>query len=247
MLKHYSPAAGLFLFLLAAWEAACRLLHLPAYILPAPSRVAAALWQWRGPLLTQHLPVTLEEAVLGLLISVVLGAVLGVAMHFSRPVGRALYPLIVASQTIPVIAISPLFLFWFGYTLPQKVAMVVLVAFFPVAMATRDGLQSADPDLLEWMRAAGATRWRMLTMVEAPAALPGFFSGLKMAASVSVIGAVLGEWLGGSAGLGIFGRRAANQLKAADLFASVVLLAMMGISLFLLAALLERLVVKNRN
>lgn len=247
MLKRYGPAGALLAALFLAWEAACRGLQIPPYILPAPTRVAVALWQWREPLLLQHLPVTLTETLLGLLLSVVLGVLCAGVMHLSPPVSRALYPLIVASQTIPIIALSPVFLFWFGYSLSQKVAVVVLVAFFPVAMATRDGLRAADPDLLEWLRAAGASRWRRLTLAEIPAALPGFFSGLKMAASVSVIGAVLGEWLGGEAGLAIFGRRAASNLKSPELFASVVLLALLGIALFLAAAGLERLIIQRRT
>lgn len=246
MLKRYAPPAGLLLVFLLLWEAACRLLHVPPYILPPPTRVAGALWQWRSTLLLEHLPVTLTETLLGLTISVVLGVALAVAMHLLPPVSRALYPLIVASQAIPVIAISPVFLFWFGYSLGQKVAVVVLVAFFPVVIATRDGLNAADPDLLEWMRSAGATRWRTLRMAEAPAALPSFFSGLKIAASVSVIGAVLGEWLGGQKGLGVYGRRAASNLKSPELLASVVLLAALGVALFLLAALFERLVTRRR-
>lgn len=247
MLKRYGPALILLISLFAAWEAACRLLPIPPYILPAPSKIAGALWQWREPLLLQHFPLTLKETLLGLIISVILGVAIAVSMHFSPPVNRALYPLIVASQTIPIIALSPVFLFWFGYSLSQKVAVVVLVAFFPVAMATRDGLRSADPELLGWLKAAGASRWRTLVMAEAPAALPAFFSGLKMAASVSVIGAVLGEWLGGDAGLAIYGRRAASNLKSPELFASVVLLALMGIALFLLAAGLERLACRYRR
>ncbi|HWI63683.1 MAG TPA: ABC transporter permease [Symbiobacteriaceae bacterium] len=247
MVKRLTAPAVLAAALLLIWEAACRWLSVPAFILPAPSRVAAALWQWREPLLLQHLPVTFQEAFVGLVISVVLGALFALAMHLSPPVSRALYPLIVASQTIPIIALSPVFLFWFGYSLSQKVAVVVLVAFFPVAMATRDGLRSADPELLGWLKAAGASRWRMLAMAEVPAALPTFFSGLKMAASVSVIGAVLGEWLGGEAGLAIYGRRAASNLKSPELFASVVLLAALGIALFGMAALLERLTLRRRQ
>jgi putative hydroxymethylpyrimidine transport system permease protein len=247
MLKRHGPAWTLLISLLLAWELACRYLRVPAYILPPPSQIARALWTWRGPLLTQHLPATLTETLLGLGISIVLGVVMAVLMHLLPPVSRALYPLVVASQTIPIIALSPVFLFWFGYSLAQKVAVVVLVAFFPVVVNTRDGLRSADPDLLEWMRAAGASRWRTLRMAEAPAALPSFFTGLKMAASVSVIGAVLGEWLGGEKGLGIFGRRAVTTLKSPELFASVVLLALLGEGLFLLAALAERLVLKHRS
>ncbi|MFZ5824613.1 MAG: ABC transporter permease [Bacillota bacterium] len=240
MLRRNGPAAGLLLGLLLLWEAGCRWLQVPNFILPAPSRIVQALWEWRGPLLTEHLPVTALEALLGLGISIVLGVALAVAMHLWPPLHRALYPLIVASQTVPVIAISPVFLFWFGYSLGQKVAVVVLITFFPIAIGTFDGLRSTDPDLLDWLRTAGASRWRQLRMAEAPSALPAFITSLRVAAPVSVIGAVIGEWLGGQAGLGVFGRRAASNLKSAELFASVVLLALFGIALVLLVVWAER-------
>lgn len=240
MLRRYGPAATLLILGGIGWDLAVRYLRIPTYILPAPGQIAAALWRWRQPLLRQHLPVTLLEVLIGLGLSVCLGVALALAMHLVPLIHRAVYPIIIASQTIPIIAISPLFLFWFGYTLSQKVAVVVLITFFPVVVATVDGLGSADPDLLAWLRAAGASRWRILRMAEAPAALPAFFTGLKVAATFSVIGAVIGEWLGGQAGLGVFGRRAGSALKSPDLFASVVLLALLGVLLFLLMAWVER-------
>lgn len=240
MLRRYGASLLLLMALALFWEGACRLLSIPAYILPAPSRALLALWQWRGPLLTEHLPVTATEVLIGLSLSLLLGLASALAMHLSPIVSRTLYPLLVASQTIPVIAISPVFLFWFGYSLTQKVAVVMLITFFPIAVNTYDGLRSSDSELLNWMRAAGASRWRILRLVEIPSALPAFFTGMKVAATVSVIGAVIGEWLGGQAGLGVFGRRAAAGLKSPELFASVFLLAMLGIALFALTAWVER-------
>lgn len=247
MLRRNLPAASLLLALLLAWEAACRLLSIPLFILPAPSRILTALWNWRQALLLEHLPVTATETLLGLAISLALGLALAVAMHLWEPLRQALYPLIVASQTIPVIAISPVFLFWFGYSLGQKVAVVVLITFFPIAIATLDGLRAADPDVVAWLRTAGASRWQILRMAEGPAALPAFFSGLRVATPVSVIGAVIGEWLGGQAGLGVFGRRAASNLKSAELFASVVVLALFGILLVLLVRLAEERLMPYRT
>lgn len=247
MLRRNTPAAALSLALLLLWEVGCRWLHVPNFILPAPSRIGQALWTWREALLGEHLPVTAAEALLGLGISIVLGVLLAAAMHLWPALQRALYPLIVASQTIPVIAISPVFLFWFGYSLSQKVAVVVLITFFPIAISTLDGLRSTDPDLLDWLQTAGATRWSILRMAEAPSALPAFFTSLRVAAPVSVIGAVIGEWLGGQAGLGVFGRRAASSLKSAELFASVVLLALFGIMLVLLVVWVERKLMPYRR
>ncbi|EAU64712.1 ABC transporter, permease [Stigmatella aurantiaca DW4/3-1] len=213
---------------------------MPSFILPAPSQIATAFWTWREALLLEHLPITLAETLAGLIVSVILGVAVAAAMHLSPVVNRLVYPVIVASQTIPVIALSPLFLFWFGYSFAQKVAVVVLITFFPVAVNTADGLRSADRELLAWMRASGADRWRILRMVEAPNAMPHFFTGLKQAATISVIGAVIGEWLGGQSGLGIFGRRASSSLKTPELFASVILLAVMGGLLFSLVSWAER-------
>lgn len=240
MLKRYGPATTLLLGLILLWEFATRLMQTPVFILPPPSRILQALWEWREALLFEHLPVTLTEVLIGLLASVVGGVAIAAAMHLSALVNRAFYPLIIASQTIPTIAISPVFLLWFGYSLSQKVAVVCLITFFPMAVGVYDGLRSTDPDLLEWLRAAGAGRWRIFRMAELPSALPAFFTSLKIAATYSVVGAVLGEWLGGQSGLGVYGRRAGSSLKAPELWASVVVLTLLGIVLFLLASGLER-------
>lgn len=240
LLREWAAPALLMLGLLAAWEVACRLFRVPAFILPPPSAVAAALWEMREPLFRVHLPVTALEVAVGFVASAVVGVALTAAMRLSPHLARALYPLVVASQTIPVIATSPVFLLWFGYTLTQKVAVTVLISFFTVTVNTYDGLRSADPDLVDLLRAAGATRWQIFTRAEVPSALPLFFSGLKVAAAVSVIGATIGEWLGGEAGLGVFGRRMVSTLRAAPLFASVFLLSLLGIGFFLLIAWVER-------
>lgn len=247
MLKRYGAAGALLLALLLLWELLCRWLAVPTYILPAPSRALEALWQWRSVLFGQHLATTGVEVLIGLGVSVVLGAGLAIGMHLSPVLGRVLSPLVVASQTIPIIAVAPVFLFWFGYSLTQKVAVVVLITFFPVAVATYDGLRSADPELLDWMRAAGASRSRILRMVELPSALPAFFTGLKMSAAVSVTGAVIAEWLGGQTGLGVYGRRAASTLRSPELFASVLLLSLLGVLLYALAAWAERRLLPYRR
>lgn len=247
MLKRLGPPTLLVVGLLLFWEGAVRWFAIPAFILPAPSQVAAALWQWRRVLLLEHLPVTLLEVLVGLGLSLLAGVVLAIMMHWSPALARTLYPIVVAAQTIPVIAISPVFLFWFGYSLSQKVAVVVLVAFFPIVVNTLDGLRSTNAELLTWLRAAGAGRWRTLWLAEVPAALPAFFSGLKVAATVSVVGAVIGEWLGGQMGLGVYGRRAASSFKSPELFASVVVLAAVGVLLFLAVAWFEQRLTRWHN
>lgn len=232
--------AVLLAFLLLLWEGLSRLLAVPAFILPPPSAIAAAVWELRGPLFGVHLPVTLGEIALGLALALAVGVGLAVAMHFSPLLERAIYPLVVASQTVPIIAISPVFLLWFGYSIWQKVAVIVLISFFSITVNTFDGLRARDPELVELLQAAGAGRWQVFLKAEVPAALPLFFSGLKIAAAMCVIGATIGEWLGASAGLGYFGRRMASTMRAAPLFASVFILSLVGIALFGLIAWLEQ-------
>lgn len=234
------PPAALLLALTTAWELLVRGRAVPDFILPAPTQVAVAFVDHGRAMLLVHLPVTALEVLLGFLLALAAGVAVAVAMHLSPPVQRALYPLVVASQTIPIIAFSPVFLLWFGYSLAQKVAVTVLITFFALAVNVYDGLRSADPNLVDLFRSAGASRWQVFRQVEAPAALPLFFSGARVAAAVSVVGATIGEWLGGSAGLGYFGRRMAANIQAPALFASVILLSLLGIGLFLLVVWLER-------
>lgn len=245
MRRNLAPTLTL-VSLVGLWELYCRLAKIPRYILPAPSDVLQAIWEYRDLLFATHLPVTLAEVLIGFVLSVLLGAALGVAMHLWRPVERALYPLVVASQTIPIIAIAPVFLWWFGYSLTQKVAVVVLMSFFPVAVGTFDGLRSADPELIGLLHSLGASRRRILQMVEIPSSLPLFLAGVKVAAAVSVIGATIGEWLGGESGLGIFGRRMTTSLKTPALFASVVVLSLLGIVLFVAVGWVERRLLRWR-
>jgi ABC-type nitrate/sulfonate/bicarbonate transport system permease component len=185
--------------------------------------------------------VTLEEVLLGLAISVAAGAGGAVAMHLVRPLREAAYPLLVASQAIPVVVLAPILVIAFDYGIGPKLAIVALVCFFPIAVNGLDGLRSVEPDLLKLMRSLGASRLATLWKVELPAALPFFFSGLKVAATVSVIGAVFGEWAGADEGLGRLVLLGINQLQTPRVYAGIVILTAMAIALFLLATLAERL------
>ncbi|MDX6616155.1 MAG: putative hydroxymethylpyrimidine transport system permease protein, partial [Solirubrobacterales bacterium] len=163
-----------------------------------------------------------------------------VAMHLSETVRRAFYPLIVASQTVPVIAIAPILVVWFGFGIGPKLAIIALVCFFPITVNALDGLRSVDADQVKMMRTLDAGRWQILRRVEAPSALPFAFSGAKIAVAVAVIGAVFGEWSGSSSGLGYLMIQAQGQLLTARLFAAIVVLSAMAIALFGLLALAER-------
>jgi putative hydroxymethylpyrimidine transport system permease protein len=234
------------LALFGLWEGYVRLSGTPPQILPAPSAVLKAVWTYRDLLFRVHLPVTLQEVLIGFALSFILGALLGLAIYLWRPLELTLYPLIVASQTVPTIAISPVFLWWFGYTLQQKVAVVVLITFFPIAIGLYDGLKAADRDQIELLRSMGASRWQILRLAEWPAALPSLLTATKLAGAAAVVGATIGEWLGGEAGLGYFGRRMNTQWKVDALFASVLLLSLLGIALVLLVTWLERRLLRWR-
>ena len=234
------------LFLLM-WEAICRGFSIPAFILPPPSVVFRSFWDIREQLFGIHLWVTLQEAVLGLLLAILLGIGLSMAMTFSRNVERLVYPYLVISQTIPIIALSPIFILWFGYDLSGKIAVTVLYTFFPIVVSLYDGLRNTDPEMVNLLRTMGANRKQIFWKLQIPSSLPHFFSGLKVAATYSVAGATIGEWLGSSAGLGYFGRRASGNFQAPALFASVVLLSLMGILLFWLVSLLEKRMFKTNN
>ncbi|CAM3755061.1 ABC transporter permease [Marinicrinis lubricantis] len=251
MIKHwlhiYGYAAAFAALIVALWEACVRLDFVPSFIIPAPSQIAVAIWIDRHPLFAVHLPVTLGEVLLGLGLSVGGGVLLAILMHLYRPVERMLYPLVIVSQTIPIIAISPVFILWFGYTVWSKVAVTILIAFFPVVVNTYDGLRQGDKEYGELLRTMGASRLQLLTKVQIPMALPSFFSGLKLAVVFSVIGATIGEWLGASAGLGYFSRRMSSSLRADELFAAVVLLSLLGMLLFGWVSLLERRMLRRTN
>ncbi|KAA1191723.1 ABC transporter permease [Paenibacillus sp. B2(2019)] len=245
-LNNYGPFILLLLFILVIWESAVRLHLIPAFILPAPSSIGIALIEHRQ-LLRPHLLATLQEILVGFVLSVICGSLLGTGMFLFRPLEKAIYPFLIISQTIPLIALSPIFIMWFGYTLWSKVAVVFLTAFFPVVVSTYDGLRTSAQAYKDLLLTFGANRWQLLAKTQIPLALPSFFSGLKLSIVYCVIGATIGEWLGGSKGLGYFSRRMAGNMQSAEMFAAVFLLSALGVVLFLMIALLEPLFLKKRG
>ena len=239
MRRLWLSALLLVLFLLA-WQGAASLDSVDDLTLASPVEAGEALVEdW--PLLWDNAKTTLEAVLLGLGIAVLAGGVLGIAMHLFRPLRDAAYPLLVASQAIPIVVLAPIFVLLFDFGIGPTIAIVALISFFPITVNLMDGLRSVEPELLKLMRSMGASRLRTLRSVELPASLPSLFSGLKVAATVSVIGAVFGEWAGGQEGLGRLVLNANNQLQTERLYAGTVLLTLMAIGLFLLVVLLERL------
>jgi len=235
-------AALLLLAGLGAWEAIVRAGLVDDLILPAPTQVLDSLWTDRG-LLASDLWVTGYEVLIGLAAAIALGAVLAVAMHLSPLARRALRPLVIGSQAIPIPVVAPLIVLVLGFGLAPKVLLVALVCFFPVAINLYDGLRDADPDARRLLRSLQASRWQALRLVEAPSALPAAFTGMKVAAAVAVIGAVFAEWAGADAGLGRTLLTANGQLETARAFAATLLLFLLAVGLYGAFAALENRVV----
>lgn len=236
-LRDVLPPLVLLTLVIVLWTVAAQ--GLSAFILPTPTHVIEAAWRTRA-LLGEAIGATLLETVLGLGIALVLSVLIAAVMDLSAPIRRALYPILVASQTVQILAIAPLLIIWFGFGLTPKVIIVVLVCFFPMAVSTFDGLASADPDYVALLRAMGAGRGQIWRMVRLPAALPSFFSGLRVAVTYSVVGATIAEWVGGSAGLGLYMLRSKNALATDQVFAGMLITTLLSIGLFVLVAVTER-------
>ena len=246
-----APAAVIAALVLA-WEAAAQwdlladLLSIEDFLVPAPSEIADVLWEERS-LLAEDAWVTLQEVLLGFGLALVAGLALAIVIHLSETARRALYPLLVASQTVPIVVIAPILVVWFGFGIVPKLLIVALICFFPITVNAYDGLRSVDPELLKMMRTLGASRMQALRRAELPWALPFAFSGAKIAIAVAVIGAVFGEWAGSDSGLGHLILVSSSQLSTALTFAAIVVLSAIAISLFALLSLVERRVVNWRE
>jgi ABC-type nitrate/sulfonate/bicarbonate transport system permease component len=240
LLGEVLPPLAVLILVVAAWALVSARSGLSAFILPSPAEVARAGWETRG-LLLPALRTTLLETGLGLIISIGLGAAIAAAIDLSPVIRRAVYPLLVASQTVQILAIAPLLIIWFGFGLTSKVLIVVLICFFPLTLSMADGLASADPDLVALFRAMGARRGQIWRMVRLPSALPAFFSGLRIAVTYSVVGATIGEWVGGTEGLGLYLLRSKNALATDQVFVAILITSAVSIGLFLLVTMLERL------
>lgn len=250
-MKRWLLPALLLAALIGAWQIAAstgaiaEALNLESFLVPSPSEIASAIWENRS-LLAENAWVTMREILLGFGCALIAGCGFAILMHFSGLIRRATYPLLVATQTVPIVVIAPILVVWFGFGIGPKLAIVALVCFFPITVNVLDGLRSVDPEATKLMRTLDASRWQRFTRLEAPSALPGFFTGAKVAVVFAPIGALFGEWVGASAGLGHQILQDNAQLEIARLFGAVVVLAAIGIGLFALLALAERRVVTWR-
>jgi NitT/TauT family transport system permease protein len=234
------PALALLAALVLLWQWYASRPDIDAQILPTPLAVWGVLVGQRG-ILWQHMLVTLQETLIGFALALVAGVAFGTLIDFSPWLRRAIYPLLVASQTIPIITLAPLLVLWFGFGLVSKSIVVLLVCFFPIVVALADGLRSADPELIRLFRAFGAGPVRIFWSVRLPGALPSLFSGVRIAIAYSVIGAIFGEYVGASAGLGFYMQLKQHSFATAGVLAAIVVTALLSIALFASVAIVERL------
>ncbi|MCB0828095.1 MAG: ABC transporter permease [Solirubrobacterales bacterium] len=228
------------LIVLTAWQLYVEWGNVRESTLPPPTAIAESIWDNRT-MLAENAWVTIKEILIGFAVAIVIGVGVATLIRSSQKIERAVYPWLVVSQMIPIPAIAPILVIWTGFDMRPKVMVIALVSFFPIAVNTIDGLRAAEPELLNLLKTLKANAWQRFRKAQLPAALPFLFSGLKVAAAFSVIGAVFAEWVGASEGLGYLILVLNNQTATTDMFAVIVVLALIGISLFLIVSLIERL------
>jgi ABC-type nitrate/sulfonate/bicarbonate transport system permease component len=226
--------------ILAGWELIVHAFTIPAYVLPPPTAIVAKIFQdWR--IIFPHLQVTLFEIIAGYALAAVVGFFLSIAIVYSNSFRRGVLPLIVAAQTIPVIAIAPILVIWFGYNYVPRIIITALVAFFPLTISIVTGLQSLSVEFIDFFRSLNATGFQIFVKLRMPAALPNVFAGLKVATTLAVVGATISEWVGASAGLGYLMAQDSAQLNTTRVFSSLVVLGLCGMAFFASVGLVERL------
>ncbi len=239
---NYTPAAILVVLTIAFWELICRWLDVPSYLWPEPSVIARGFYGDVG-LLSSAGWITVREVLYGFAIAIVAGLGIGTALHLSATLRRAIYPILIASQSVPTVVLAPVLVIVMGFSIWPKLAIIALFTFFPIVVNTVDGLESVDHEYIRMMWTLDASRWSIFRRVEFPAALPLIFSGMKIGATYAAIGAVFGEWSGSSGGLGYEMQQAQGQLETPLVFEAVLLVTWIAVFLFVLVSLAERLMI----
>jgi ABC-type nitrate/sulfonate/bicarbonate transport system permease component len=239
------PPALIILALFGAWELYVELSGIDRVTLPAPSRVLEVAWRNRD-LLAEHSVITLQEAALGLAASISFGVSIALLIDALAPVRRGLYPLLVGSQTLPVVVIAPLFVLWFGFGIGPKILVVMLYTFFPITVAFASGLAVADDEARMLLRTLGASRWQTLRMLQIPQALPYLFTGLRIAVTYAMVGALFAEWAGSKGGLGNYVLLMRNSFRTDMVLAAIFLIAVLSLGMFVLVGLIEKAIVRWR-
>jgi NitT/TauT family transport system permease protein len=234
------PAAVFFLLLLAGWQAAVVVRHVSDFILPSPLAILETTIR-DFPLLLRHTWTTTYEIGIGFGIGNAIAVALALLIVNFKPVERVTYPLIIASQTVPKVAIAPLFLVWFGSGIAPKVIITALICFFPTIVNTVQGLKATDENAVDLLRLVAASRLQVFTKLQFPNALPYFFAGLKISIALAVIGAIIGEWVGANSGLGYLIMYSTQTMRTDFMFAALLLVSLLGVVLYMVVALFERL------
>lgn len=240
--KGWSPVLVLLLFLLV-WELAVRIFNVPAWLLPSPVQIGHELITGVG-VYSSHLVPTVQLTLAGLATGSVFGVITAVLLHNVPFLREAVYPLIIISQNIPTIVLAPLLVIWFGFGTLPKLIVIILVCFFPVTVALLDGFRRSDPDLMNYMKMAGATKRQIFWKLEWPQSLPSLFSGLKISATYSVMGAVISEWLGARQGIGVYMTFASSSFRTDRVFVAIFFIVLFSLTLFLAIQLLEKIVIR---
>lgn len=246
MMKKSMPSIIVTIVLFVIWQIIAVKMN-ASYILPSPLEILKKIWELRDILIGVHLPATMGVTVLGLIISIILGLFLAIVMDLNEKIENALYPIIIASQTIPTTAIAPLFVLWFGYGIWSKVLVTILITFFPITITVYDGFKSTKREMEELLVTYGASKKDIFIKLKLPSALPYFFSAIKMAIPLSIIGAAIAEWLGAQSGLGYFSKRMMTQLDGAGVFAPVVVLSVVAMLLVSIVSIIEKTLIKWRK
>ena len=246
LIKTYTGTILILVVVLLLWEIGARVFHVPFYILPSPSRVLLVFFT-KLPLLLSHASTTILEIVFGMLLGISGGITLALVIFYSSSLERAIYPLIIASQMIPIFAIAPLLVVWFGYGLWPKAIVVALIVFFPIVVNTVDGLRSVSEETIDLLRSLRASEWQIFQKVRVPATLPSLFSGLKIGVTLSVIGATIGEWIGAKKGLGYLMIQSNALLRIDLVFAAILTLTLLGLLLFGALTIIERRLLRWRT
>ena len=241
-MANIGPALGLMAVVLVVWEFAIRVFKVPTFVLPAPTAIVQSLIDSRAQLLSAT-RFTAAEVLLGFVLAAVTGIVVALVIVRFERFGRALYPLIVLFQNVPKVALAPIFILWFGYDLAPKVLLIVVIAFFPVAIDMLAGLQSVEPSFVSLMKSVGASKTKILLRVRIPHSLPHLFAGLKVAITFSVIGAIVGEFSGANAGLGYVIQFASTQLDTPLIFSALLVVSVLGLVFYYIVEFAERLLV----
>ncbi len=245
-MRDKAPAVFVIAAILLIWQLVCTAGFVPGYLLPSPAAVVQAFWSERTAL-AEHSLITLKQAFLGLALGVGLGVAFAVLMDRFELACRAIYPVLMLTQTVPTVAIAPLLVLWFGYGMTPKIILIVITTFFPVTVGLLDGFRAVDQDAVHLLRSMGANQGQIFRYIKWPSALPQFFSGLRIAAAYCVVGAVISEWLGGFGGLGVYMTRVKKAFAFDKMFAVIFLIAIISLGLMALVNGLERLCLPYRK